>query len=205
LTWVIDLLPYWPTQAIQAISAYILAHAQQLPDGRLSGLGDCIDLISAKYLDKSDPKESLTNLTDRHFEVVIASLYKKIGYEVVLTKKSRDGGFDVSAQRAMGRGQEHLLVECKKYSGAVGVQVVRQLLGVISASKVTKGVIVTTSRFTKPALQFADEHKRIELIDYGLLNGMLNKYIGPAWPKELERTIAIEQAKLEMQTERKVA
>jgi len=45
ITWVMDLLPHFPKEAIAALDAYILAHAQQLPDARYRGLLDAVIVI----------------------------------------------------------------------------------------------------------------------------------------------------------------
>lgn len=71
-----------------------------------------------------------------------------------------------------------LLIECKKYSkeNHVGVSLVRSLLGVQSDRKANKAVLVTTSRFTKSARQFAERQQHlISLVDINDLLQMLHK------------------------------
>jgi restriction system protein len=45
ITWVLDLLPHFPKEALEGLNAYFLAHAQSLPDGRLSSLADAAALM----------------------------------------------------------------------------------------------------------------------------------------------------------------
>jgi restriction system protein len=56
----------------------------------------------------------------------------------------------------------------------VGVEIVRQLYGVVEAEKATAGVIVTTSSFTRGAKSFALQHShRMTLHDYGGIRALL--------------------------------
>ena len=50
ITWVLDLLPHSPKQALEGLRAYILAHWQHLPDGRLGGLFQAAAIIKAKFI-----------------------------------------------------------------------------------------------------------------------------------------------------------
>jgi restriction endonuclease Mrr len=76
---------------------------------------------------------------------------------VELTLRTRDGGRDLFALRSDTFGKSLYLVECKRYAASrkVGVEVVRGLYGVLQADRATKGVIVTTSSYTKDAIEFA--------------------------------------------------
>lgn len=66
----------------------------------------------------------------------------------------------------------------------------QRLLGVVSDEKVNKGVVVTTSRFTKGAKNFADKNPRIELIDGNQLVLLMNEYLGGTWPSQIDRLVA---------------
>ena len=71
-----------------------------------------------------------------------------------------------------------LLIECKKYAkrNPVGVSLVRSLLGVQGDRKANKAVLVTTSRFTKSAREFAERQQHlISLMDISDLMEMINK------------------------------
>ena len=102
--------------------------------------------------------------------------------------------------QAVGR-KEHLQVECKLYTGSIGSPTVTKLLGVISSDKSNKGAVVTNSRFTSPAKQFAQENPRIELIDGDSLIPLMNEHIGPRWPLQINRLVA--EAKGELKSKRK--
>lgn len=200
ITWVLDLLPHFPGQALEALNAYVLAHAQELPDGRLEGLHDAIAVIRAKFIGLPGTQDEkvrfLLSRSPRDFEHLVERLYSDMGYETHLTPTQKDGGRDVLAtRRAPGRA-ERLLVECKRYSGVVRVNQVRALLGVVSAEKVNKGIIATTGRFTGPARKFAEEN-RLELVSGDQLVRLMNEHLGAKWPLRVDRLITESQLKNE--------
>jgi len=197
MTWILDLLPAWPKEAVSAVDSYILAHAQFLPDGRLRGLGEVSQIINAKYLDKIEPQEVLTDLDPRQFELLIANLYRRLGFSVSVTPKQKDGGFDIVAEKALGQSEERLLVECKKYVDNVGVRIIRQLLGVLDTEGATRGVLVTTAGFTKAAKNLAIQSKRIELVGHKELCVRLNRHVGPFWVSDLKSIVSRELANTE--------
>jgi restriction system protein len=194
ITWILDLLPHWPRYALQALNAYILAHCQHLPDGRLAGLFHAATVIRAKFIGlpgkQSELVQFLMNLSSVEFECVVGALYRSMEYETELTPPQKDGGRDVIAvQKGLGR-MESLRVECKRYRKPVGVVIARALLGVVSSEKATKGVLITTSRFTAAARKFADENPRLELINGDQLVRLLNEHLGTKWPLHIEQYVA---------------
>ncbi len=194
ITWILDLLPHFPKRALECLDGYVLAHAQQLPDGRLYGLWEAAEIIRAKYIgDPSTQSEKiafLLSISSREFEHIIDELYSEMGYDTRLTPAQGDGGRDVMASRKGVGVLEQLRIECKQYTKPVGVEIVRALLGVVSDEKVNKGVLVTTNRFTRGALQLAERNPRLELIAGTQLIPMLNKYLGARWTTRIERIIS---------------
>jgi restriction system protein len=193
ITWVLDLLPHSPKLAIDAIGAYFLAHARVLPDGRLAGLDEAMAIIRAKFIDfprtKEDALYFLFDMDSRSFEHLVERLYNEIGYDTELSPPQKDGGRDVIAKNQQPGQLEHLLIECKRYKNPVGVEIARALLGVVSDEKVNKGVIVTTSRFTRGAKDLAQNNPRLELITGEKLIVLLNENFGPRWPLHIDRFI----------------
>jgi HJR/Mrr/RecB family endonuclease len=116
--------------------------------------------------------EGLIRLASRRFEELVAELLIREGMRVYLTPPTKDGGIDIFAETDTIFGKHLYLVECKRYAktNPVGVSIVRALYGVIEDQNATKGVIVTTSDFTKGAKNFNDLHKnRMDLRNYDSL------------------------------------
>lgn len=107
---------------------------------------------------KKNPTD-LYQLSSRRFEELIAEILIRKGYEVELTSATRDGGKDIYAARKDDLGSFLYIVECKKYNPnhKVGVNVLRDLYGVLSKERATYGVAVTTSYFSKPAQEFQQD------------------------------------------------
>lgn len=123
--------------------------------------------------------ELLRDITPRNFEGVVAAIFKNQGFEVELTPASRDGGFDVMAARKDQFGEHLYLIECKRYSltNKVGVEIVRGLYGAKMAKSATKGIIATTSYFTKDAIDFATPLQyELSLNDFDAVKKWLEKY-----------------------------
>ena len=101
-----------------------------------------------------------------------------MGYDVILTPRSKDGGFDVLAFQKASVGKLLTLVECKKYvpNSQVGVESVRSLYGVLEEKRATHGVIATTSTFTRGAREFQQNLEyRLSLSDFDELSAWLRK------------------------------
>jgi restriction system protein len=119
---------------------------------------------------RSNP-EKIISMKPRLFEQFIAGIFRNQGFSVELTPPVSDGGIDILAvQNDNYTGQNTYLVQCKRYDPSkkkVGVGVVRELLGVVYDMKATKGIIVTSSFFTKGALDFSERNmNNLSLKDY---------------------------------------
>lgn len=189
-TWILDLLPHNPKKAIQAIHAYIIAHIQFLPDGRLSGLSDAITLIRAKYIESPFSKEFLNKIDPYEFEYIVESLYHERGYQTKMTKKTHDGGIDIIAFRNEPGLKENLAIQCKKTKNNVPVLFVRSLHGVVSKSNYTKGVFIATSEYTPGSRKHAHETGNIELINLSDFHKMMNESFGSKWQSHIDYLIS---------------
>lgn len=128
--------------------------------------------------------EKMRDLEPRKFEELIADMWRNQGYEVTLTPSTRDGGMDVIAVRKEAIGTMMVLVECKRYAAEnkVGVEVIRSLNGVVQQKGATRGVIATTSYFTKGVTDFRNDVQfRIGLADFDVLKQSLVD-----WKKQLD-------------------
>lgn len=195
--WVLDLLEQSPLDAISIIRSYLRVHGATLPDGRIDGLEDAIEIIGGYYINRDLPSQrsALRTIDSREFEVLVANLYKEMGYAVTLTSARRDEGRDVIAEKSSLEGKQRVLIECKLYVRAVvDVQIARALLGVVALERATGGVIVTTGHCEKGVYDLANKDSQFSVIDGENLLIALKKYFGPEWPRRLtwlcsERTL----------------
>lgn len=119
-----------------------------------------ISEVSDELLSRlSENPELLHALSPRKFEEVIAEILHRQGFEVSMTPFSRDKGIDIYAASKNTLGTFLYVVQCKKYAPnrPVGVELVRQLYGVVQVAKVTAGIIATTSHFTKGAKELQSQ------------------------------------------------
>jgi len=187
MSWILDLLSLDPREAIRAIESYLLAHLMVLPDGRINGLDDAIRLIRAFYLGlPNSPREALEqllNLDSRQFEHLIIELYHELGYETELTRQAADDNIDVIARQKESDGSSFTVyIECKRYRKPVGNAPVKILDSTVNRDRVNKGVLITTSRFTKNALALA--YDRLELVSGDQLLNQLSLTFGRKWPQD---------------------
>lgn len=121
----------------------------------------------------------LYEMPPRRFEELVAELLERAGYSVTLTPQTRDGGKDMYAARSDQFGSFLYVVECKRHlpDRPVGVGVVRALYGVAQRERATAAMLMTTSYFTGPAREFAEELQyQIALNDYFDLRHWLDQY-----------------------------
>jgi hypothetical protein len=98
-------------------------------------------------------------LTPREFEELVAQIWDGLGYEVELTKQTRDGGYDVVAVRNR-EAKTKFLISCKhsERGRKVGLDPVRNLWAVTLHAGANKGILATTVTFTGPATAFLEAH-----------------------------------------------
>lgn len=131
---------------------------------------------------------SVGDLTGIEFEVAVAGLYERNGYEVELTKASGDFGVDILASK----GSALLAIQVKRYSDKVGVRAVQEVASGALHYKATQAVVITDSFFTEPAQQLAYS-LRVQLVDKVSLANMWET-IGPTTsipPFDIEQYEAI--------------
>jgi restriction system protein len=88
-----------------------------------------------------DPRFVVLDAMDgAEFERAIAELFELLGYEVELI-----GGFDKGADLVITRDGERTGVQAKRYSTAVPIDAVRQLIDGMRRYECTRGLVVTNS------------------------------------------------------------
>jgi hypothetical protein len=141
-------------------------------------IGEDVNADLIRYL--ANHPEAMGELTPRRFEQLVAAIFRNRGFHVELTPATRDGGIDLYAARNDSFGELLYVIECKRYrsSRKVGVEIVQRLYGVAVNAGATKGLVVTTSTFTKDAVDFASPLRfQLSLHDYEALRSWLRSYM----------------------------
>lgn len=121
---------------------------------------------------KTSTTEDLSKLSWLEFEALVGEHYRKQGYQVKQRlEHGADGGIDLHVST---EGENHL-IQCKHWrSQKVGIQVLRELYGVLMDSNAVKMIVITTGDFTLEAQKFA-LNKPFELINGTQLSHQLHK------------------------------
>ena len=121
---------------------------------------------------QSRAPDALHEMSWREFEHLVGEGFRLQGYQVLETGGGGpDGGVDLVLSR---RGEKYL-VQCKQWKAfKVGVEIVRELYGVMAARGVAGGFVVTSGSFTAEATAFA-AGRNVQLVDGTKLFAMLQQ------------------------------
>lgn len=116
--------------------------------------------------------ELLSVLEWKRFEEVCAGLFERLGFITKSTTHGADGGIDICLYQPPSN-LPVAVVQCKSWTSKVGVNVVRELRGVMTSDGVAEGIFVTTSTYSDDAVAFASAN-HIDLMDgKAVLNAIL--------------------------------
>lgn len=187
LTWIVGLLPNKPYKAIEALQLYLTSEVSILPDDRVTGIEQCIQIILAKFISFEEPAKELLNLKPFEFEKLINNLYVSMGYKTRLTNATRDGGKDIIAEKNSLDKLERVYIECKLYNKTkLTAEYVRAFAYIISNDKVNRGVIFCTG-YVSDNVKKID--RRIQILTYNEISILLNAYLGLNWSKNLYKIL----------------
>lgn len=187
-------LPWWVSVLVSATAYVMMAHV--LPsiqtDNQITAAVFQAFVIPAPYiaslillaapfaflntrrkaiqLDSQRNIQTVRDLHWRNFEELVAEAYRRQGYRVTEGGYGADGGIDLELRK-----DGHLtLVQCKQWkTQKVGVNVVREMFGVLTAHQANHFIIISSGTFTQQAIDFA-AGKPIELIDGPKLLALVN-------------------------------
>ncbi len=127
------------------------------------------DSTTRKIKQKSST-EPLRDINWIEFESYVGEFFKSQGYKVKQALSSApDGGVDIW----LTKDGELSLVQCKHWKAKkVGVQVLREMYGVMLDNQATRMIIVTSGDFTNEAIEFGKD-KRFWLVNGGELVNMI--------------------------------
>ncbi|WP_436297935.1 restriction endonuclease [Variovorax sp. LjRoot175] len=114
----------------------------------------------------------LEAMTWREFEMLVGEAFRLKGYRIEESGgRGADGGIDL----VLRKSGKKFLVQCKQWrSYKVGVGVIREHFGVMTAERADGGFVVTSGRFTAEARVFAKGF-HIELIEGEALFQMIRQ------------------------------
>src|ERR1043165_6657317 len=120
--------------------------------------------IQSMISDIQKQKLRLKDITSNQFEELIAELMSKRGFDVKQTQQTRDGGFDILAYiQGADNSMLKYLVECKhpRTDNKIAVNVIREFKSVCYENHANKGLIFTSTMFTRDAKKEAETRQHI--------------------------------------------
>lgn len=141
-------------------------------------IADAYQQLRDKLTD--DMLDALKGVDPYRFEQIVLALLEKMGYGEVERDKwggpGGDGGIDgVINQDPLGL--EQVYVQAKRWQGNVGTGLIFSFSGSLDSKGASKGVFITTSRFSSRARQTANSgSKLIRLIDGQELARLMVEY-----------------------------
>lgn len=134
----------------------------------------CISALQAwckrEMLEKQSGVDSIRDLSWQQFEWLVGEAYKRRGYAIT---QNGGAGPDDGIDLVLIKADNKILVQCKNWrTTKVGVGVVRELLGAMTAKDAKHGFVVCSGDDTKPAQIFAKEN-HIVLINGAALTTLI--------------------------------
>ena len=127
-----------------------------------------VELRSSLALDLT---ARLSEVDPARFEQIVIDLLVAMGYggsrsdAAQVVGKSHDGGIDGTIKEDR-LGLDVVYVQAKRWQGTVGRKEIQSFTGSLEGERASKGVFITTSDFSKEALEYVRKiSKRIVLID----------------------------------------
>ena len=128
-------------------------------------------IVLMRHFRRRRRPDAIDEMEGHDFEYFCAELLKKRGFEEVeVTKGSGDYGVDILAEK---EGITYA-IQCKCYSGPVGVKAVQEAYAGRDYYDRMVGAVLTNQYFTAPAVEAAGKLK-ILLWDRGYLDSMMEE------------------------------
>jgi restriction system protein len=119
--------------------------------------------------------ELLHEIEWKRFEELCAAYFSSVGFDSQTQSHGADGGIDIRLYIKGKPDQVMNIVQCKAWAKPVGIKPMRELLGVIVASKAPCGTFVSLSGFHPDAEAFARTNRIFPMDGNALLEGMLKR------------------------------
>jgi restriction system protein len=134
---------------------------------------------------KSELADQLNEVSPQFFERLVVELLVKMGYGGSLKDagqavgKSGDEGID-GVIKEDKLGLDNIYIQAKKWGSSVGSREVRDFVGALQATKARKGIMITTSHFTRDAIEYVSkiDTKVVLMNGDSLLDFMIDYNLG---------------------------
>ena len=114
--------------------------------------------------------QMLDEMEGYEFEIALANIYRRLGYTVTRTPRTRDFGGDLILETEY----EKIIVQAKRTKKPVSLKAVQEVSGAVGYYQATKGMVVTNSEFRDSAFQLANMND-IELVDRDELHELIEQ------------------------------
>lgn len=96
----------------------------------------------------------IQDLEWKKYEELSVAYYLEKSIKAETTELGADGGLDIKLYQEES-GKATTIIQCKSWASQVGVKPIREFLGVMTHEKITKGFYMTSSSYTKDAIEIA--------------------------------------------------
>ena len=141
-------------------------------------LKDITPICKCDYLNKSVVNTDSINLLEVDpfvLEDLVSTLFRNMGYEVLQTKKTNDGGIDCILNNDDPITGGKVIAQVKRYKNNIDIPKLREFESVLRNSDAMKGIFISTSNFSAQCEKFASENN-ISLINGDLLVDYFNEH-----------------------------
>lgn len=146
----------------------------------IENIDKSIKMISSRLSD--DLLEMILSKEPIFFERLVLDLLNRMGYafdddSAIATKYRGDEGIDGIIKEDKF-GFNNIYIQAKRWNGSVGRPEIQKFLGAVAGQGGTKGLFITTSFFTKDAIEFAKKQLQVKLIlvDGKMLTDLMMEY-----------------------------
>ena len=126
-------------------------------------------LLQKRWLDGVE-MNVIDEMPGHEFEEACAEIYRRLGYKVKVTKRTRDQGADLIMEGPSGR----VVVQAKRQASAVGNWAVQEICAAKGLYKASHAVVITNNTYTIQARELADANA-VKLVDRNDFVNMLVK------------------------------
>lgn len=121
--------------------------------GFAAAISFLVQVKRGQLLDRQTNIDSIQDLSWHKFEILLSEAFRRQGY---IVKENSSGGPDGGVDLILTKEGATTLVQCKNWKNSnVGVTVVRELFGVVTAEGADRGMVVCSGGFTKEAIEFS--------------------------------------------------